>query len=138
MKNQGLNLPRGLKENWQVPVVFGVNATSEAEAVAFSIEHNWSVLWGSDLSSEQISSIFEDSALEEQLQWLKSEESLPLSVEDNLDELMKSLDEEETEDAAQDFISTEWGIIVNLENEQQQLELLEKLSAEGYKCKALM
>ena len=28
IRNQGLNLPRGLKEGWLVPVLFGVNASS--------------------------------------------------------------------------------------------------------------
>ena len=98
IRNQGLNLPRGLKEGWLVPVLFGVNASSEAEAIAFSVEHNWSVLWGSDLESTQITSIFDDSALKEQLEWLDAENSLPLSIEDNLDELLEKLEEDGTEE----------------------------------------
>ncbi len=107
MRSQGLNLPRGLKENWAIPVIFGVNATSEAEAVAFSIEHNWSVLWGSDIELEQITSMFDDSALEEQLRWLDVENSLPIAVEDNLDELIESLEEGGTERAYGEVIEDE-------------------------------
>ncbi len=65
-------------------VIFGVNAVSEAEAIAFGIEHNWSVLWGSDIDLPQVTSMFDDSALEEQLRWLDAENSLPIAIEDNL------------------------------------------------------
>ncbi len=93
-----MNLPRGLQDGWKVPVLFGVNAASEAEAVAFSIEHNWSVLWGSDIELESLTSMFDDNALKEQLEWLDAENSLPLSINDNLDELLERLDEGETEE----------------------------------------
>lgn len=98
MRASDLNLPRGLQDGWKVPVLFGVNAASEAEAVAFSIEHNWSVLWGSDIELESITSMFDDNALKEQLEWLDAENSLPLSINDNLDELLERLDEGETEE----------------------------------------
>lgn len=141
MKSQGMNLPRGLKEGWLVPVIFGVNASSEAEAVAFSIDHNWSVTWGSDLELDQIITMFDNDSLQSQLKILNEESSLPFSIENDLDKLLDSFDDEKSiinNDAGQDFIDSQWGIIVNLENEQQQLELLEKLSGEGYQCKALL
>lgn len=99
MRSRNMNIPRGLKDNWAVPVLFGVNSTTEAEAIAYSIEHNWSVLWGSDADLEQMLSMFEESALTEQLKVLDGENSLPLSVEEDLDELLQSLDfrDEESE-----------------------------------------
>ena len=107
MKSQHMNLPRGLKEGWLVPVIFGVNASSEAEAVAFSVEHNWSVMWGSDLELDQITSMFDDKALQQQLEWLDAENSLPISIENNLDELLESLEEEETEKVTKEIIEDE-------------------------------
>jgi hypothetical protein len=59
MRDRRMNVPRGLKENWEVPILFGVNSASEAEAIAYSVEHNWSVLWGSDADLEQILSMFD-------------------------------------------------------------------------------
>lgn len=97
MRDRGINLPRGLKEEWQVPVLFGVNSNSEAEAIAYSIEHNWSVLWGSDADLEQMLSLFEEEALTEQLRVLDGENSLPLSVDENLDELLSTLEFRESE-----------------------------------------
>ena len=98
MREAGKNLPRGLKEGWQIPVLFGVNSNSEAEAIAYSIEHNWSVLWGSDADLEQMLSLFEESALTEQLRMLDGENSLPLSVDENLDELLSTLEFRETKE----------------------------------------
>ena len=103
MRSQNLNLPRGLKEDWLVPVVFGVNSTSEAEAVAFSIEHNWSVLWGSEVSLEEIISMFDAENLQQQLDLLQSESSLPIAVEDNLDELLETFKEIEIPEDNQDI-----------------------------------
>ncbi len=97
MRSSGMNLPRGVQDGWKVPIIFGVNASSEAEAVAFSIEHNWSVLWGSDIDLESITLMFDDNALKEQLEWLDTENSLPLSIDNNLDELLERLNEDETE-----------------------------------------
>lgn len=107
MKSQHMNLPRGLKEGWKVPVIFGVNASSEAEAVAFSVEHNWSVMWGSDLELDQITSMFDDTALLEQLEWLDAENSLPLSIGNDLDELLERLEGETTEKAEKEIIEDE-------------------------------
>ncbi len=109
MRSQGMNLPRGLKEGWLVPVIFGVNATSEAEAVAFSIEHNWSVMWGSDLELDQITSMFDDSALKEQLEWLNTDNSLPISIDNDLDELLERLEEKNVNSTIPD--DDEWGFI---------------------------
>jgi DNA modification methylase len=74
-----------------VPVIFGVNSSSEAEAIAYSVEHNWSVLWGSDADLDSIISMFDQEALTEQLKILDFENSLPLSIDDNLDELLDTL-----------------------------------------------
>lgn len=104
MKSQHMNLPRGLKEGWKVPVIFGVNATSEAEAVAFSVEHNWSVIWGSEIDLEQVASMFDDQALQEQLKMLDRQNSLPLSLDNNLNELLEILDYQQMDDPQYDVL----------------------------------
>ena len=100
MRDRDLNHPRGIKEGWLVPVLFGVDAVSEAEAVSFSVEHNWSVLWGvDDLDLDLAVSLFDEEALKEQMEWLDAENSLPLSIDDNLEELLERLDDDDTERA---------------------------------------
>lgn len=108
MRDQDMNLPKGIINNWHVPVLFGVDATSEAEAVSFSVEHNWSVLWGvDDLDLDLATSMFDEEALKEQLGWLDAENSLPLSIDDNLDDLLDRLDEGGTERANSEIIEDE-------------------------------
>lgn len=145
MKMQGENrsLPRGIKEGWLVPVLFGVNAVDESEAIAFSIEHNWSVTWGSELELDQVMTLFDSEALQEQLTFLNSEQAFPISFDDDLDDILQELNldkpqKETTQNADIDEINDSWGIIINLDDEKQQLELLEELTNKGYNCKALM
>ena len=108
MRSRKMNLPRGLKEGWLVPVLFGVDATTEAEAVSFSVEHNWSVLWGvEELDLEFATSMFDESALKEQIEWLDAENSLPLSIDDDLDELLERLDDDGTERSYSEIIEDE-------------------------------
>jgi DNA modification methylase len=104
MRSLLMTIPRGVKEGWIVPVIFGVNATSESEAVAFSVEHNWSVLWGAgEIDLDFATSLFDEDALKEQLEWLDAENSLPLSIESNIDELIDRLDNDGTERAYSDL-----------------------------------
>lgn len=96
MKEENFNCPRGIiqqKQSWLVPVLFGVNAITEQEAIAYSIEHNWSVVWGSGLETAEVTSLFDDIALAAQLEELSEAGSLPISIEDNLDELIEQLQE---------------------------------------------
>ncbi len=96
MKERAMNCPRGIieeKGKWMIPVLFGVNAVTEQEAIAYSIEHNWSVLWGSDLETLEAASLFDDAALAAQLEELSEAGSLPMSVGEDLDELMEQLQE---------------------------------------------
>ena len=106
MRSQGMNLPRGLSEGWKVPTLFGVNANSEAEAIAFSVEHNWSVLWGGEVDLESTLSLFDNDALTEQLEKLNKEQSLPISINDDLAELLSGLNNDKIpDDEDWDFIA---------------------------------
>ena len=102
MREENMNLPRGVKDDWQIPVLFGVNSTTEAEAIAYSVEHNWSVLWGSEIELEQVMTMFDDEAIEAQLEKLNAENSLPLSIENDLDELLENLNENSHETIPED------------------------------------
>ena len=56
---QGVPPPRGILQRkdgeWAVPVIFGVDAESEAAAVAFAIDHNNLTLLGGDLDLTDLS-----------------------------------------------------------------------------------
>jgi hypothetical protein len=69
-KNAGQAAPRGIRakdKEWFVPVVFGVEFANEQEAIAFSISHNLSPLWGSDLTFLDQTRLFDEDLLKEQL-----------------------------------------------------------------------
>lgn len=57
-------------------------------------------------------------------------------ADDRLDELLD--DGEAGSDADADDIGDVWGVIVNVGNEQEQVDLLNRLQSEGYKVKALL
>jgi hypothetical protein len=72
-KNAGQAAPRGIRakdKEWFVPVVFGVEFANENEAIAFSISHNLSSLWGSDLTFLDQSRLFDETLLQDQLKGL--------------------------------------------------------------------
>lgn len=69
-KDQGQVSPKGIKakgDDWYVPVVFGVDAEDENEAIAYSISHNLSALWGSDLTFLDQTKLFDEELLKDQL-----------------------------------------------------------------------
>jgi hypothetical protein len=69
-KDAGQAAPRGIKakdDEWFVPVVFGVEFKDENEAIAFSISHNLSSMWGSDLTFLDQTRLFSEDLLREQL-----------------------------------------------------------------------
>ena len=43
-----------------------------------------------------------------------------------------------SEGAGEDFLPARWAVVIECDNEQDQVALLERLSAEGLKCRALM
>ena len=55
-------VPRGIllddEDNWYVPVLFGVDADSVAKAQAYAIDHNNLTVAGSDLTPDQVSSMW--------------------------------------------------------------------------------
>lgn len=87
-KDAGQSAPRGIKavsDDWFVPVVFGVNAENEAEGVAYSISHNLSPMWGSDLTFLDQARLFNEDELKAQLIELAdlSPDLLPVGLDGN-------------------------------------------------------
>jgi hypothetical protein len=92
--------PKGIRVDkdggWHVPCVFGVDAESEEEAIAYSVSHNLSPLWGSSFTWLDQSRLFDEDALKDQLTGLYdvAPESLPIGLDG--DDLRLWLDKFET------------------------------------------
>ena len=71
MKEAGEEPPRGIgvdgEGGWAVPVLFGVDARSRAEAEAYGIDHNNLTLMGGGLELEDILQIWDEEALQQVL-----------------------------------------------------------------------
>lgn len=95
--------PRGIATaidtgEWCVPVKFGVDADSEASAMAAAVDHNNLTLSGSDLDFHELSKIWDDSYLEI-LTDLADEGLLPVTVtEDDLAALLTGMDDNDFAD----------------------------------------
>jgi hypothetical protein len=68
MNGAGENPPRGIvidsNGQWLVPVLFGLDARSQAEAEAYGVDHNALTLGGSGLGVEDVLRLFDETALE--------------------------------------------------------------------------
>ena len=68
MKEAGDEPPRGIAVdqdgNWLVPVLFGLDAKSRAEAEAYGVDHNALTLGGSGLAFEDLVQLFDEEALQ--------------------------------------------------------------------------
>lgn len=106
MFEEGMNAPRGIKakdKEWFVPVLFGVDSRSKQEAVAYSIDSNWSVLWGGEYTPLDASRMFDADALTAQLEELAVDSELPLSVDSSdLDLLLENMGKDEPLDLGED------------------------------------
>ncbi|NJL26520.1 MAG: hypothetical protein HC897_00925 [Thermoanaerobaculia bacterium] len=71
MRAEGKTPPRGIvalqNGEWAMPVIFGVDAESQAAAVAFAIDHNNTTLLGGGLGFTDLLSIWDEEALEKVL-----------------------------------------------------------------------
>jgi len=68
MRKAGKTPPRGIllleDGEWAVPVIFGVDAESRAQAVAFAVDHNNLTLLGGDLGFADLLQIWDEEALQ--------------------------------------------------------------------------
>ena len=68
MRRSGAEPPRGIllteDGEWAVPMIFGVDAESEAAAVAFAVDHNNLTLLGGDLGFADLLQIWDEPGLQ--------------------------------------------------------------------------
>ena len=86
-------MPRGIRANadgvWHMPMLFGVDAISQAEALAYSFDHNNLTLAGGDFTSVDVSRLYDQDAYTTLLETLAVDDALPLTVDgDDLDLLL--------------------------------------------------
>lgn len=94
MEAEGEEPPRGIALDddgqWCVPVQFGVDARSRAEAEAFGVDSNNLTLSGGDLGIDAILGLWDESALTGILAGLGEEGELPITLDgDDLDALLE-------------------------------------------------
>lgn len=86
MYESGMDAPRGIaiaEGIWLVPVIFGVNAKNEDEAIALSIDLNWSVLEGGNFSALDATRLFDSDKLLEQLQDLSTHDEMITAIDNS-------------------------------------------------------
>lgn len=97
MKEDGKTPPRGIglldDGEWAVPVIFGVDAESEAAAVAFAIDHNNLTLAGGDLGFTDLLRVWDEEGLQKVLADTPDAAELLTSLEEqDLDSLVQGPD----------------------------------------------
>jgi hypothetical protein len=142
--------PRGIRDvggKWYVPVVFGVNAESEGDAIAYSISHNLSAMWGSNLSFLDQSRLFSEDLLKVQLTGLAendgvfpvgldgSDFSLWMGLNSELEGL--SIEDEGNMNDVDQEDKKKFGVLIPCIDAQHQDEVYEFIVQQGYECKLL-
>ncbi len=95
MRDKDANVPNGIEEGWKIPVLFGVNAVNEDEAIAFSVEDNLSPTWGSKITPSQALTMFDQEDLTAQFKRLDKVNCLPLSFADDLNSYRRLLKDDD-------------------------------------------
>jgi len=92
MRANGDPSPRNIVEangDWLVPVLFGVDAKSEAEAEAYALDHNALTVLGGDFGADWITNLYGEDGLKDVLLDLGKLDELPVSIDgDDLDALL--------------------------------------------------
>ncbi len=92
--DDGQKAPQGIKVDeageWFVPVIHGLDGRTEAEALAYSIDHNSTVLSGAEFTALDISKLYDHEDYLDCLRELADDSSLPLTVDgDDLELLLQ-------------------------------------------------
>lgn len=150
MESQGRNPPRGIAVTvdgrWAMPILFGVDAKSEAAAKRFSLDHNLLTMAGGEFTALDMSRMFESEPYLEMLQELADINELPLMVDgDDLDLLLNpegsDLDNGTEPSGVNDSginYQSKYAVAVECINEVEQQAVYERLTSEGLKCKVLV
>lgn len=98
--------PRGIVEvdgEWHVPVIFGIDADSQAAAVRFAIDHNNLTLLGGNFGPNDLLRMYDENLYREALRGLADEDMLPITVDgEDLEALFAALPKEREEPVAPD------------------------------------
>lgn len=77
---------------WWMPLVIGVDSTTKAEAEAFVLDHNLLTMAGGNFTALDMSRMFDQDALADTLQRLRSQEEMPIAFDaDDLDLLISQM-----------------------------------------------
>lgn len=102
MEQQGQEPPRGILQledgAWSMPVLFGIDATSESMAKRFAIDHNTLALAGGSCTALDMMGAFDENLLMPLLQELAELAALPLTIDGDALDLKLSLDGGEDEE----------------------------------------
>jgi hypothetical protein len=142
--------PRGIKvaqDDWYLPVIFGVNAENEAEGVAYSISHNLSPMWGSDLTFLDQTRLFDEDKLKVQLVGLAelSPDILPIGLDGNdldlwlgmSDAPQEPLEDEPKKEEDDQVYENKYGVLIECADATHQEEVYNLIIGQGYECKIL-
>lgn len=96
MREAGEDAPRGIATDsdgaWYVPVLFGVDAESEATAKAYAIDHNNLTMAG-EFEVWDVAKIWDEEAYTALLQEMAASDVFPVTVDnDDLDALLREFD----------------------------------------------
>ena len=111
MQRSGEKPPRGILQldsgEWAVPVIFGVDAMSEAEAKRFSIDHNnLTLACREEIKSTDLALMFDLQMYTDMIKDLAELDVMPLTVSaEDLDHLLQQIDEDST------FSQSEGGVM---------------------------
>lgn len=96
---QNEKLPRGIVQNgkgWLVPILFGVDAESQAAAEAYAVDHNNITMLGGDYDMLEIAKMWEPDGYAKLLQDLREAELPPVSMDDgDIAALLRAMDAEQ-------------------------------------------
>ena len=99
LQQQGEKPPRYIKltesGDWAVPCIVGGNSATEAEGLAYSLDHNSLTMAGGNFTALDISGLYNPAEYLELLERLAQADSLPVTVDgDDLDLLLEQISDE--------------------------------------------
>lgn len=101
MKSQKRSVPRGIvvqDDEWLIPVLFGVDAPSQAAAESYGVDHNNLTMAGGDFTALDMSRMWEGSEYTDILASLAEMDELPLTLDgDDLGLLLNIQENSETD-----------------------------------------
>lgn len=148
MFDEGKPRPRGVLEDaegeWYIPIHFGVDANSKRAAERFAIDHNNLTLIGGRFGPNDLLRMYDEQRYKDVLKDLAADDLLPITVDrEDFDALLR-MDETKGDGEGSGDGGDKGGgeqkhmILIECADEGEQTSLLERLIADGLKCRALV